>query len=193
MMRSRGPSATILPPSITITRVIIDSIEVRCVTSTTVLFCAKAPIRVVICASVEQQRLPVSSHPTSGRLVSGGSGTEVQQVLPKEGVARMRKVVVLAVMAVMVLSAVAFAAPAGAVGGTVCAKETGSATVTPGFSVKPHDQTFVVNESLSGCVGGRVKTGKARATLKYAAQTCLGLAKTGLKTAFAERWEDYWE
>ncbi len=48
MMRSRGPSATTRPPSITITRVTIASIEVRCVTSTTVLSCAKLAILAVI-------------------------------------------------------------------------------------------------------------------------------------------------
>jgi len=98
----------------------------------------------------------------------------------------MRKVVGITLAALMLLPALAFAPPAGAVGGTVCAKETGSARITPGLSLEPHDQTFVVNESLSGCAGGGVKTGKARATLKYVAQTCLGLAKTGVKTAFGE-------
>jgi hypothetical protein len=98
----------------------------------------------------------------------------------------MRKIVGIAVAALMLVPAVAFAPPAGAVGGTVCAKETGSATISPGLSLEPHDQTFVVNESLSGCAGGGVKTGKAKATLKYVRQTCLGLAKTGLKTAFRE-------
>jgi hypothetical protein len=98
----------------------------------------------------------------------------------------MRKVAGIAWTAVMLLTAVGFASPAGAVGGTACANETGSATITPGLSLTPHDQTFIVNESLSGCVGGGVKTAKARATLKYVAQTCLGLAKTGLKTVFAE-------
>jgi hypothetical protein len=98
----------------------------------------------------------------------------------------MRKVFGITFVSLLLASATVLAPPAGAVGGTVCAKETGSATITPGLSPKPHDQTFVVNQSLSGCAGGGVKTAKARATLKYVAQTCLGLAKTGLKTAFAE-------
>ena len=48
MMRSRGPSATTRPPSTTITRCTMASIEVRCVTSTTVLWLAKVAIFWVI-------------------------------------------------------------------------------------------------------------------------------------------------
>ena len=51
MMRSRGPSATMRPPSSTITRLTSASIEVRCVTSTTVLPCANCAMRWVIWAS----------------------------------------------------------------------------------------------------------------------------------------------
>ena len=61
MMRSRGPSATTRPLSMTITRFTIDSSEVRCVTSSTVLPWAKAERRCVIWASLEKSIALVGS------------------------------------------------------------------------------------------------------------------------------------
>ena len=95
----------------------------------------------------------------------------------------MRRSSVVLMAAVLMVPALGLMQPAGAVGGTVCANETGSAAITPGLSLHPHDQTFVVTESLAGCAGGGVKMAKAKATLKYLAQTCLGLTKAGVKTA----------
>jgi hypothetical protein len=86
-------------------------------------------------------------------------------------------------MAIAVLAPVtAFTAtPAGAASGTVCAKQTGTATINPGITPKATNVTISIRETLSGCKGGGVTSGTEVATMLSKATTCNGLARIGTK------------
>ena len=86
-------------------------------------------------------------------------------------------------LAIVILApGVLAAAPAGAASGTVCATQTGSATVTPGITQRATNVTISVKETLSGCKGGGVTTGSEVASIASKAATCNGLARQGTKT-----------
>jgi hypothetical protein len=71
--------------------------------------------------------------------------------------------------------------PAGAAAGTVCAKQTGTATIQPGITQKATDVTISIRETLSGCKGGGVTSGTEVASIASKAATCNGLARQGTK------------
>jgi hypothetical protein len=67
--------------------------------------------------------------------------------------------------------AVLSAVPAGAVGGTTCAKPSGTITITPGLTSTPTVQTINVNLPIKGCKGGGVTSGTSKGSIKTAAIT----------------------
>ena len=74
------------------------------------------------------------------------------------------------------------ATPAGAASGTVCAKQTGKATIQPGITQRATNVTISVRETISGCKGGGVTSGTEVASIASKAATCNGLARQGTKT-----------
>ena len=74
------------------------------------------------------------------------------------------------------------ATPAGATSGTVCAKQTGGATIQPGITQRATNVTISVRETLSGCKGGGVTSGTEVVSIASKAATCNGLARIGTKT-----------
>jgi len=83
-------------------------------------------------------------------------------------------------------------APAGAVGGTVCAKAAGSAKFTPALpklgSTTKVIGTFTATGTVSGCVGGGVTGGKTK-TVSIKSKTgsnCATLAKPSTPTKATE-------
>jgi hypothetical protein len=78
------------------------------------------------------------------------------------------------------------AGPVGAAGGTSCKTSIGKATIAPGLSLTAHAQTITAISTLSGCSGGGVTGGSAKATLKLPTTDCTGLAKGGAKETLTE-------
>jgi hypothetical protein len=72
------------------------------------------------------------------------------------------------VVALLAPVAVLTAGPAGAAGGTTCAKPTGSITITPGLTSTPTVQTISVVLPIKACKGGGVTGGTSRGSLKTA-------------------------
>jgi len=91
-------------------------------------------------------------------------------------------------VALLVPIGVLTAGPAGAAGGTSCKTQTGKATFTPGLTQTAHAQSLLATTTISGCVGGSVKSGVGKSMVKLttAQGTCAGLAKTGSKTPITE-------
>jgi len=74
------------------------------------------------------------------------------------------------------------AAPAGAAAGTVCAKQNGTATISPGITPRAANVTISVKETLSACKGDGVTSGTEVASIASKAATCNGLVRQGAKT-----------
>ncbi len=72
--------------------------------------------------------------------------------------------------------------PAGAASGTVCAKQTGTATIDPGITPTATNVTISIKETLSGCKGSGVTSGTETASIASRAATCNGLVRQGAKT-----------
>ena len=69
------------------------------------------------------------------------------------------------------------AAPAGAAGGTNCKPPSGKITVTPGITKVKKVQTITINLPVAGCVGGGVKSGVFKGSLKTDPIDLAGFAK----------------
>jgi len=89
----------------------------------------------------------------------------------------MRKIYVFT-MAIALLAPVAAmtAVPAGAAGGTTCAKPSGTITISPGLTTTPTAQTISVVLPVKSCVGGGVTGGTSTGSLKTAKITLKTLA-----------------
>jgi hypothetical protein len=74
------------------------------------------------------------------------------------------------------------ATPAGAASGTVCAKQSGAATIQPGITQRATNVTISIRETVSGCKGGGVTNGTETVSIASKAATCNGLARNGIKT-----------
>ena len=61
------------------------------------------------------------------------------------------------------------AGPAGAAGGTTCAKPSGTITISPGLTTKATVQTISVVLPLKACVGGGVTSGSSKGSIKTTA------------------------
>lgn len=75
-------------------------------------------------------------------------------------------------------------APADAAGGVTCKTQSGTATITPGFSTTPKVQKIAATVKLSGCTGG-VTGGTDKATVTTIKATCTSLATIGTKNGYA--------
>ena len=82
------------------------------------------------------------------------------------------------------------AGPAGAAGGTTCKSPSGTLTFSPGVSSVAKVQTININLPISGCVGGGVKSGVFKGSLKTAAVAIkdLGKLSTNLKLTSTITW-----
>jgi hypothetical protein len=89
----------------------------------------------------------------------------------------MKRIFVLP-MAVALLAplAVLSAGPAGATGGTTCAKPSGTITISPGLTTVPTAQTISVVLPVKACKGGGVTGGTSKGSLKTAKITLKTLA-----------------
>jgi hypothetical protein len=75
-------------------------------------------------------------------------------------------------IALMAPIGVLSAQPAGAAGGTSCAKVGGKITLTPGLGTTPKAQTITFSLPLTGCKGGGVTGGTSKGTTHAAPGTC---------------------
>ena len=78
----------------------------------------------------------------------------------------MRKVAGVLFAAAMLLPVGLMAAPAGAAGGTTCKPPSGTVKISPGLGKTLKVQSIAINLPVSGCVGGGVKSGVFKGTIK---------------------------
>ena len=71
-------------------------------------------------------------------------------------------------VALLMPMAVLSAGPAGAAGGTTCAKPTGTITISPGLTTTPTVQTISVVLPVKACKGGGVTSGTSKGSIKTA-------------------------
>ena len=91
----------------------------------------------------------------------------------------MRKVAGVLFAATILLPVGLMAAPAGAAGGTTCKPPSGSVKISPGLTSVKKVQSITINLPVSGCVGGGVKSGTFKGTIKTAAINTAGFAAPG--------------
>jgi hypothetical protein len=97
----------------------------------------------------------------------------------------MKKIGMLAMTVALLLPMVAFTAgPAGAAGGTTCKPPSGKLTFSPGVGSTLKAQTISINLPVTGCVGGGVKSGTFKGTLKTAPTDLAMLAKMASNLKF---------
>ena len=77
--------------------------------------------------------------------------------------------ILLVAMSMMSPIAVLAAGPAGAAGGTTCAKPSGTITIKPGLTTKPTVQTISVVLPVKLCKGGGVTGGNSKGSIKTTA------------------------
>ncbi len=80
-------------------------------------------------------------------------------------------------LAMLIPVGVLSAGPASAAGGTKCKPPSGKITVTPGITKVKKVQTIVINLPVAGCVGGGVKSGVFKGSLKTEPFDLAGFAK----------------
>src|SRR4051794_30546993 len=89
----------------------------------------------------------------------------------------MRRIYVFTMaFALLAPMAAVSAGPAGAAGGTTCAKPSGTITISPGLTTTPTAQTISVVLPVKACKGGGVTGGTSKGSLKTAKITLKTLA-----------------
>ena len=97
----------------------------------------------------------------------------------------MKKIGMFAMTIALLLPMAALTAgPAGAAGGTTCKAPSGKLTFSPGVGSTLKAQTININLPITGCVGGGVKGGTFKGTLKTAPTDLAMLAKMASNLKF---------